>query len=117
MIEELIGRAFGARNLAHVRHFTTKSYAQHIALGEFYAAVIEAVDALVECYQGQFGLIGEVSVMQPDADDLVDYLREEADWIEANRDAISNESSSIGNLVDNLVAVYLKTIYKLENLA
>lgn len=116
MIEELIGRVFGARNLAHIRHFTSKSYAQHMALGEFYEGVIGAVDELVECWQGQFGLIGDVDVVQPDADDMVEFLREEADWMEVNREAISNESSSIANLVDGLVAIYLKTIYKLENL-
>lgn len=117
MIEELVGRVFATRNIAHLQHFTTKSYAQHMALGDFYEAVIESIDEVVECHQGQFGLIGDIDMVQPDVKNLVEHLRDEADWIEANRSEIANESASIENLLDSLVAVYLRTIYKLENLS
>lgn len=35
MLEELIMRVFAARNAAHLEHWRTKSYAQHVALGSF----------------------------------------------------------------------------------
>ena len=60
MIEQLISRVFYARNLAHYEHWRTKSYAQHKALGKFYDEIIEALDALVEAYQGLNGLIGSI---------------------------------------------------------
>lgn len=117
MIEQLVGRVFAARNIAHIQHFTTKSYAAHQALGEFYEEVIEALDQLVECYQGQFDVIGDVDIAHPEVKDIVAHLREEADWIEANRDEIAGDSSSVGNLVDNLVSVYTRTVFKLSRLS
>ena len=60
MIEQLISRVFYARNLAHYEHWRTKSYAQHQALGSFYDGVIDALDALVEAYQGVNGLVGQI---------------------------------------------------------
>ena len=87
-----------------------------MALGAFYDGVIDALDTLVEAYQGQFALLGQVEFPAPEVTDILDHLQEEADWIESNRDEISGGSSSVANLVDSLVAVYLSAIYKLTNL-
>lgn len=114
-MEELIARAFAARNAAHLAHFRTQSYAEHMALGEFYEAVIGAVDAAVEVYQGLFGLVDEVPVRQTKGD-IVDILRDDADWIETTRSEIAGGSDAVANLVDGVTAVYLKALYKLENL-
>jgi hypothetical protein len=116
MIEELAGRVFAARNIAHLQHFTTRSYAQHQALGEFYEQVIDALDELVECYQGQFDVIGDVEIPMPEVKKIADYLREEADWIESNRMEIAADSESVASLVDVLVNVYTRTIFKLTRL-
>lgn len=116
MIEELVSRTFATRNAAHLEHFRTKSYAQHMALGEFYDGLIDAVDAVVEAYQGAFELIGEVPAPEH-FDFSVAHLRDEADWIEINRKEIAGESDAVANLVDAVTAVYLKAIYKLDNLS
>lgn len=115
MMTELIARTFATRNAAHLEHFRTKSYAAHMALGEFYESLVGAVDALVEAYQGSSGLVGQVIVI--DTEFSIDHLKEEADWIEVNRDEIADGSDAVANLVDAVTAVYLKAIYKLENLA
>lgn len=120
MIEQLIGRVFTARNVAHIEHFTTNSYARHEALGEFYEGVIPELDKLVECWQGQFGSLSAVEMPDPPEGedfDIVDYLRDESDWIEANREEISGDSPAIGNLVDNVSSVFTRTLFKLERLA
>lgn len=52
MIEQLVSRVFSTRNAAHLRHWSTQSYAEHVALGDFYDGVIDALDALVEARQG-----------------------------------------------------------------
>lgn len=117
MIESLIPRVFSARDIANKAHWRSKNNAEHLSLGEFYDAVIDALDTLVEAYQGAFGLVEpEVPEVIDMPDNLADYLREEADWIEVNREQIANEHNAIGNLVDVLTAVYLKAAYKLENL-
>jgi hypothetical protein len=114
MITELVSRVFSARNISHIHHWKTKSYAQHVALGGFYDGVIDSVDAIVENFQGLYGDIGDVEAISGKAPkDIVKYLSDEADWIEANRDEITQGSDSLGNLVDNLVNTYTKTIFLL----
>jgi len=61
MIEELVTRVFSTRNAAHLAHWKTKSFAEHSALGDFYDALIDGVDEIIEDYQGAFGLILERS--------------------------------------------------------
>lgn len=129
MIEQLIPRVFAARDMAHKAHWKTGSYAQHMALGEFYDEVIPAIDAIVEAYQGMFGLVepdDKAELPKDMAKEMVagaamhtktsEILRSEVEWIEANRQLISSGVDAIGNLVDSLTGIYLKAIYKLENL-
>lgn len=117
MIEELASRAFTARDVAHRAHWRTLSFSQHMALGAFYDDVIEAIDGIVECYQGEFGLIGDFSVATPTVFDVTTWLQAEMAWIQDNVVAIANGSASIRNLIDGLVAVYQRTLYKLQQLA
>ena len=116
MIEQLISRVFYARNLAHYEHWRTKSYAQHKALGKFYEGVIEALDALVEAYQGLNGLIGSIPSPTDTKGDSLKILKADAEWIEANHEEICGGNRAVANLIDNVTGIYLSTIYKLENL-
>lgn len=116
MIEELAARVFAARDIAHRAHWASSSYLEHMALGEFYEDVIPAVDAVVEAYQGAFFKIDSFEVQTEPVVEVADYLRDESDWIESNRDAIANDSQAVAALVDVLVAVYLKCIYKMDHL-
>jgi hypothetical protein len=116
MIEQLISRVFYARNLAHYEHWRTKSYAQHKALGKFYDGVVEALDALVEAYQGLNGLIGSIPSPTDTKGDSLKILKADAEWIEANHEEISGGNRAVANLIDNVTGIYLSTIYKLENL-
>ena len=114
---EIIGLLFLDRNLTHLAHLKTQSYAEHKALGSFYDDVIDAVDSIVEAYQGSFGLI-EVSELTNDVgEDIVKLLNSQAKWIEESREEISGGVRSIENLIDSLSDIYLRTIYKLENLS
>lgn len=115
-IEQLISRVFYARNLAHWNHWRTKSYAQHQALGAFYDDVVDAIDALVESYQGLNGLVGDIPAPASKGGDIVSVLRGDADWIEENHEDICGGNRALGNLIDAVTDVYLRTIYKLEHL-
>lgn len=116
MIEDLISRVFHSRNLAHWNHWRTKSYAQHKTLGRFYDDVIEALDDLVEAYQGAFDLVGTIPAPDKSDNDILKHLEVEAAWIEENHDAICKGDRAVANLIDALSEVYLSTIYKLRNL-
>lgn len=119
MIEELISRVFYARNVAHAEHWRANgvgAYARHQALGEFYDEVIDAIDALVEAYQGAFELVGAIQAPKTKADDILLILVEDSEWIEKNHERICKGNRAVANLIDGVTAVYLKTMYKLRNL-
>lgn len=113
MVEELISRVFATRNCAHLSHWSTKSYAEHQALGEFYDGVIDIVDNFVECYQGNFGLVGKVK-LSADTGDVLKCLKDDAVWIDKNSSKITDEVEALENILQELTALYLKTIYKLQ---
>ena len=119
MIEELIARVFYARNVAHFEHWRAEGvggYARHQALGEFYDNIINALDKLVEAYQGAFELIGAVPAPKTKAEDIFLILVEDAQWIEKNHEKICKGNRAIANLIDGVTEVYLTTTYKLRNL-
>lgn len=119
MIEELISRVFYARNVAHFEHWRAEgvgSYARHTALGEFYDKVIDALDTLVEAYQGAFEMVGNVPAPKTKATDILLILMEDAEWIEKNHEKICKGNRAVANLIDSVTGTYLSTIYKLRNL-
>lgn len=116
-IEELASRVFVARDAAHRAHWKTGSLSAHLALGDFYEALPAAVDQIVEVYQGEFGLIGDFTVSAGAVANITTFLAAEADWIAAERGAISRGSDAVANLIDGLVAEYRRAVYKLVNLS
>jgi len=119
MIEQLISRVFYARNLAHFSHWRAKgegSFSKHMALGEFYDAVIDAIDPLVEAYQGAYDLIGNIPALEEMQKDPLKCFEADAEWIEKNHERICKGNRAVANLIDTLTSVYLSAIYKLRNL-
>jgi hypothetical protein len=117
--EVFIGRLFLARDVAHSVHLNTKSYAKHKALQKFYEGVIELTDAFAEAYQGRHGLIGPV-VMQTakKTTNIVEFLEEQLKEIEASRYKVCDrDDSALQNSIDEIVSLFLSTIYKLRFLA
>lgn len=117
MIEELIQRCFSTRNLAHLSHWSSKSFSEHSALGDFYDSIIDDLDSIVENYQGCFGLVPSVSIPEvKSTGDILSVLKDDAKWIAKNRNKISKDVLSLQNLIDNLTSTYTTAIYKLTNL-
>ncbi len=118
MIEELVARIFKTRNQAHLMHWKTKSYAEHQALGSFYDDIIDALDKLVEACQGSKGIIGHVDLSCKDeSKKIIECLTEDANWIAKNRAKIGHGVPALENIVDEIVSIYLATLYKLKNLS
>jgi hypothetical protein len=121
MIGQLIGLLFLARDVAHREHLRVTgpgSYARHMALGEFYPAIIELADSVAEAYQGRKGIIEDIPFLENEyGNDIVVVLERQLAWIEANRyNAVPREDTSIQNVIDEVVGQYLSTLYKLKNL-
>jgi DNA-binding ferritin-like protein len=117
MILDLVARVFKTSHQAHLAHWATKSFSAHETLGDFYDDSISSLDTFVENYQAYFAQIGVVKLESFEtAEDIFVVLKEDARWLNANRNKICGDIASLQNLFDNLVTVYTLAIYKLGNL-
>ena len=116
---DFVGMLFLARDVTHSVHLNTRSYAKHKALGKFYTGVVDLADAFAEAYQGRHGLIGPITLMSAKkTSNVVEFLQDQLAEIEANRHKFCDESdSAIQNIIDEIISLYLSTLYKLRFLA
>jgi hypothetical protein len=116
---QLMGVLFLGRNVAHSVHLNTRSYSKHVALNTFYDSVIDHADAFAEAYQGRHGLIGPIAIpASKKTTNIIEFLQDQLDEIEKGRyEVCDKEDSSLQQLIDNIVELYLTTLYKLRFLA
>lgn len=115
---EFIGHLFLARDVAHSVHLATDSYAQHVALNAFYDGIIDLADKFAEAYQGRHGLIGPIALQRAEKNsEIIEFLEDSLKSIEDNRDKFCDkDDTAMQNIVDEIVALYLSTLYKLRHL-
>jgi hypothetical protein len=116
---EFIGLLFLARDVAHSVHLNTRSYSKHVALNIFYERIIGVADDFAEAYQGRHGLIGPITLNSAKKTaNIIEFLQDSLAQIEAARYQVCDESdSTLQQLIDNIIEVYLRTLYKLKFLA
>jgi len=98
----------------HLLHWTTKSYAEHKALGEFYTGLPDLVDQLAEAMMGKFDTTPTfpATYHAPDKtgkeelEALKDYVMEERKKLP--------QDSEIQNLVDEIAQSIDQTLYLLR---
>lgn len=115
-MERLIARLFLVREIAHREHLKTNSYARHMALGDFYDEIVDKADAIAEAYQGKFGIMQDIPFLLPNVQgDIIAVLEANLAIIESTRyEEVPREETAIQNLIDEAVAVFLSTLYKLK---
>jgi len=117
MIGRLVATMFLSREVAHRAHLSTGSFSKHSALGEFYPAVGDHGDKITEAYQGRNGLIEIPYLKYEDEGDIIKCLEKYMDDIEKLRyNAVDKSDTTIQNLIDDALATYLSTLYKLRHL-
>jgi hypothetical protein len=119
--EKFFSKLFESREMAHVYHLQVKgdmgSHAKHVALQEYYEGVLETIDDLVEIFQGQFGIIEEYDVIDTSSTakvDTIKYFTELADFIKTERKCFKEEDTHYFNLIDDILVLIYKTLYKLR---
>ncbi len=116
---DFIGLLFLARDVTHSVHLNTRSYSKHVALNIFYDRIVGAADDFAEAYQGRHGLIGPITLHSvKKTNNVIEFLEDSLKQIEDARYEVCDKSdSSLQQLIDNIVEVYLRTLYKLKFLA
>lgn len=116
-MNEFIATLFLTRELAHRYHLSTKSFAQHMALGSFYEELEDQIDGLTEMWQGKEGIIDIPVLTAKKGNDALAFLVSKLKYVEDNRYQVaSKDDTAIQNLIDGIVENFLSTIYKVENL-
>ena len=116
---DFIGHLFLARDVAHSVHLNTRSFAKHKALQEFYEGIVGLADDFAEAYQGRHGLIGPITLQTAKKNgNIIEFIQDSLDEVEANRYKVCEEKdTAIQNIIDEIVGLYLSTLYKLKFLA
>lgn len=116
MSGKYVALLFLARDIAHRVHLKTRSYAEHKALNEFYDSIVDKADDFAEAYQGCYNELLNIPLLTNEyKGSIVDVLQKQKDWIESNREAICpRENTALHNLIDEAVALYDSTLYKLR---
>ena len=112
--EIFLGILFQSRDLMHIAHLETTSFAVHNALDQFYKEVLESVDELTETYFGIIG--GRVPLVIPESRlvEPVVYLRELRKVIYENRNSLGLENTEIQNIIDEILGLIGQTLYRLS---
>jgi len=118
---KFFSKLFESREMAHIYHLQVNgemgSHAKHTALGDYYEGVLGFVDDLIEIWQGQYGIIEEYDVIdtsETKSKETIEYFNELARFIKEERKCIPTEDTHLHNIIDEVVALVYKTLYKLK---
>jgi hypothetical protein len=112
-----VAECFALRTAVHFAHLSSKSYSEHIALGDFYDTLLTLTDKYAEVYMG---LEGQVPLSKWPAVDTptgtpVSMLEEFLEDIEEEEDEDSDRQSLL-NILAEMEELTAQTLYKLRNL-
>lgn len=112
-----IAAMLNASTAAHFLHLSTKSYAEHQALGAFYDDILELADSWAEAYQGHHGVIPlelypDEFKVQRNAKQFLLALQQ---FVKSVRKRLPDDTD-LQNIIDEIAALIATTLYKVENL-
>jgi hypothetical protein len=90
-----------------------------MALNSFYDEVVDLSDKFAEAYQGRHGLIGPITLQSArKTTNVTEFLQDSLDTIEKSRYTVCDKTdTALQNIIDEIVGLYLSTLYKLKFLA
>lgn len=119
VVAQFASTMLNAVTIAHMLHFQSTSYAEHMALGSFYDDLSGLIDDFVEQYQGEYEvLISGYSTSFKLPEDPLTWLNGLCDYIERVRRGDNfPQYSPLQNKVDEIAELVDQTRYKLRFLS
>lgn len=112
---KFIAASLALRTATHLAHLSSTSYAEHVALGEFYEALAGKVDEYAEIYMGLEKRIASFPKVALPDDEPVAMLRDYLKLV-TEEAAEDHDSEALKNVLAEIEALTARTIYKLVNL-
>lgn len=113
-VGEFVLTLLHAATNTHLLHLKSKSYAEHMALGTFYAELPDLVDALAESIQGLTGeLIEYPADYYAPADTALQELEDLMQYVKQGRQELPQDSE-VQNQIDTIAELINSTTYKLR---
>ena len=114
-IEELFGTLQQSMVETWRSHLKTSKYSEHIALDEYYNAIVDLVDALVENWMGTHDKVEDyVNLLTDEEYESIQYLEALREIVIEGRDLM--DSSELESNVDDILGLIDRTINKLKEL-
>jgi DNA-binding ferritin-like protein len=120
-IGKFASKLFFSRIQAHVFHLSVKGeggFAKHKALEEYYEAVLQHVDVLIEAHQGTNPIVTDYSMNEKlvtDTNEITPYFEHLLVFVKEARTEVSSDSDQ-QNIIDNIATLIRVTLYKLNKL-
>ena len=111
-----VGTMLHSATVTHLQHLATKSFAEHMALGEYYEAIPDLVDKYAEAYQGRYGIITGYDVEFHKAKDPKAYAKGLLTFLDEIKGVLPKDTDLV-NLFDAVTDAVTSLKYKLENLS
>ena len=118
---KLFSKLFESREMAHIYHLQVNgeegSHASHAALNTYYEDILELIDTLIETYSGQYGIVDGYDIIDTNSTrtkDKVAYFEDLVEFVKYARKAISAEDTHLQNVIDEVVALIYRTLYKIR---
>jgi len=104
---KFIGTLFQSRDMMHIQHLQTTSFAEHKALGGYYDGILDLTDSFTEVY---FGRNKRIPIVIPESKvaNAADHLKSMQKTIDGER---NNYPSELQNIMDEMLALINKTLY------
>ena len=97
----------------HFFHWSTNSYSQHKALGNYYDEIVELVDDYVEAYMGCYEQVKDFPSVYHQPKEPLKYLESLKNFVDAARQDLPQETQ-IQNIIDEIAQLIDSTLYKLR---
>lgn len=109
-------KLFEARDVIHILHLNTSSYAEHKALDMFYNEWLSLADTFIETYQGKYGRIKGTITIDASTDLIaVEYLNQLMLYVcdDFSYIIVSGIDSDLENIIADMKQLINQTLYLL----
>jgi hypothetical protein len=119
-IIQFFSKLFESREMTHIYHLQEESYKNHVILNEYYDSILDMIDELIETYQGQYQMVEGYDIIdtsETKTKNVNQYFEELASFVTNNRSIFSDKDTHIQSIIDSILILIYRTLYKLKILS